>query len=112
MVKRRGIEFLGIYDAHRYETEIRNVLHICADRDLAIEINTSTLRRSIGKTSPSSEILGWFLEEGGRWVTFGSDSHHPEHVGDGIAGAFASSQKLGLDYQTYFRLRKPSTSPG
>ncbi len=112
VVKRQGVEFLGAYDAHRYETEIRNVLRICADRDLAIEINTSTLWRSIGKTSPSPEILGWFLEEGGRWVTFGSDSHRPEHVGYGIVDAFVSSQKLGLDHQTYFRLRKPNTSPG
>ncbi len=112
VVKRRGIEFLGAYDARRFEVEIRKVLRICADRDLAIEINTSTLRRSIGETCPSPEILRWYLEEGGRWVIFGSDAHHPAQVGYGIADSFASSHKLGLNHKTCFRLRKASSSPG
>ena len=108
VVKRRGIQNIGPFNAIDYEDEIRTVLRICADRGLAIEINTSTLRLSAGGTSPTIEILSWFLEEGGRWITFGSDAHHPENVGFGIAEAYEAGKVLGIQHPTYFASRVPS----
>jgi histidinol-phosphatase (PHP family) len=84
VVKRYGYEHYGEFQPEQYEDQIRRILHKLAERSLAIEINTSTLRRSIQMPSPDSRILQWFLEDGGRLVTLGSDAHIPQDVGFGL----------------------------
>ena len=65
VVKRYGYNIYGDYNPSRYESEIRQVLRTCVKRGIVIEINTSTLRWSVGETSPTRPILDWYREEGG-----------------------------------------------
>ncbi len=105
VIKRLGFEQYGFYDAASYEPEIRAVLRTCAERGRAVEINTSTLRRTVNQTSPEPWVLGWFAEEGGRWITFGSDAHEPEHIGYALESVTSAVRKAGLDGLATFESR-------
>lgn len=107
VVKRYGFDRYGAFDPALYESEIRLVLKTLADRGLALEVNTSTLRRPVGQTSPGITILGWFKQEGGRHVTLGSDAHHPEHVAFGLQHALDNVRAAGFTQLTGFEHREP-----
>ncbi|WP_328321585.1 PHP domain-containing protein [Kribbella sp. NBC_00382] len=62
-----------------FEDELRHALRALADGDRALEINT---RLPLHPT-----ILGWWREEGGQRVAFGSDAHLPEALAAGLASA-------------------------
>ncbi|MEW6569163.1 MAG: histidinol-phosphatase HisJ family protein [Chloroflexota bacterium] len=110
-LKRYGVERYGPYDPRRYEADIRAVLRACAESDLALEINTSSLRRSIRETSPAQLVLTWFRQEGGRWVTVGSDAHLPEHVGFGLEQCLDTIHAAGFESVACFERRRPSPIP-
>jgi histidinol-phosphatase (PHP family) len=111
VVKRYGFDIYGVYDPLQFEREIRDVLSICAKRGIAMEVNTAPLRRPIQQVSPSPIILSWFLEEGGRWVTLGSDAHLAEHVGFGLETAMSSLRSAGFEDLASFKSRNPSAIP-
>ncbi|WNV87062.1 PHP domain-containing protein [Umezawaea sp. Da 62-37] len=72
----------GPYDARAHEVEVRAVLRALADSGRALEVNT---------TAPSDgEVVGWWREEGGTAVSFGSDAHAPAKV----ARRFAETAEL------------------
>lgn len=107
IVKRYGFEHYGPFDPHPFEAPIRAILGRLANKDLALEINTITLRRSVNEASPSRQILEWFRQEGGQWVTLGSDAHTPEDVGRNLEDALAILQESGnLQLASYHQRRK------
>jgi histidinol-phosphatase (PHP family) len=108
VVKRYGFDYYGLYDPQEYEPEIRTVLHACAERGIALEINTSTLRRPISETTPALEVLRWYLEEGGDWITFGSDAHRIEHLGFGHEHVKKMLIDAGGNGFAHFERRTPS----
>lgn len=61
------------YDARDYEEEYRAVLRALARSERALEVNTNA-------PWPAPRVLGWWYEEGGKAVSFGSDAHRPEDV--------------------------------
>ncbi|MGD2251507.1 MAG: histidinol-phosphatase HisJ family protein [Anaerolineales bacterium] len=111
IVKRYGFEHYGPFDPQRYQSEIRSILRACASRGIAIEVNTSTLRRSVNEPSPNTTPLRWFAEEGGKWITLGSDAHLPEHVGFGLQKAIRSVCAAGFEVLAAYELRQPRGQP-
>jgi histidinol-phosphatase (PHP family) len=112
VVKRFGFEAYGPFEVTRYEAEIRAVLQAIAGRGLGLEINTSPLRRSVQQTSPAQPVIDWFFEEGGRWLTLGSDAHEPQHVGHELQAALQSAQAAGFAAAARYRTRRPSLADG
>jgi histidinol-phosphatase (PHP family) len=106
IVKRYGFDYYGPFEPEIYEAEIRDILRACADSGMALEINTSTLRRPIGQTSPNKKIVGWFLEEGGRFITLGSDAHHPGAVAHGLDEIMQWLPEIGFNHLASFTARK------
>lgn len=106
IVKRYGFEHYGPFDPREFEASIRSILRTLAKRNIAIEINTITLRRSVNETSPSRQILHWFFEEGGQWVTIGSDAHTPEEVGFGLHQALSHLLELQQNNLASFHQRQ------
>jgi histidinol-phosphatase (PHP family) len=106
VVKRYGYEYYGEFQAESYEEPIRRILHKLADRNLALEVNTSTLRRSIQIPSPDSLIIQWFLEEGGRFLTLGSDAHIPQDVGFGLGSLETMVKSMGYCGLAQFERRR------
>lgn len=60
--------------------ELLEILKCVKNKSMAVEINTSGLRKEINETYPNLNILP-FLEEYDIPITFGSDAHKPEQVG-------------------------------
>jgi len=90
-----------------YEVPMRRVLRAVAERGKALEVNTSYRRRGMGLPGPSVQVLRWFREEGGRFVTLGSDAHRPEDVGADFGEALAMVRAAGFEAITVFRQRRP-----
>ncbi len=60
--------------------DVEEVLALCRDRGMSMEINTAGLRKQIAETYPAPDIIRLALEAGVP-VTIGADAHQPSHVG-------------------------------
>ncbi|GAA2621417.1 PHP domain-containing protein [Paractinoplanes durhamensis] len=78
----------GPFDPYVFEDQFRPALRALADGGRALEVNTRRQFRP--------ELVRWFREEGGDAVTFGSDAHFPEAVGQGLAEAVAMVEAHGF----------------
>jgi histidinol-phosphatase (PHP family) len=79
----------GPYDEHAFEEEYRAVLRALAASGRVLEVNTF---------SPllSPAVLRWWREEGGAAISFGSDAHVPQRVGDGFRAAMEVAEAAGF----------------
>jgi histidinol-phosphatase (PHP family) len=96
------------YDAAVYEDEFRSVLRAAAKRDLVLELNTTRGREPERYLCPGPVVLGWWREEGGRAISFGSDAHSPDVLAAGFAPARDVANAAGFkpqDDPTAFWLR-------
>jgi histidinol-phosphatase (PHP family) len=111
IVKRYGFDAYGPFDPGLVEAEIRAVLHELAVANRALEINTGTVRRPVGETSPTHTILRWFRDEGGRYVTFGSDAHHAPDLAAGWEQALMELRSAGFEHYATYQKRQPKLRP-
>jgi histidinol-phosphatase (PHP family) len=82
-----------------YEPLERRALEAVAEAGMALDVNTSGLRRPAKEIYPSLRILR-LAREMGIGITFGSDAHDPARVGDEFARAVAHAKAAGF---THFR---------
>jgi histidinol-phosphatase (PHP family) len=112
---RSGIfQILGHIDAMRayfvpfsaIPTEaVDRTLKIIAEYDVAIEINTSGKTKSCGGWYPVDDVLERALHYGVR-VTFGSDAHIPERVGDDWDEVSNRLKEIGFKEWVYFKQKQ------
>jgi len=85
---RRGLALAGLnYDFNELELwpdTMDKILKVIIDRNIALELNTSGLRRKEKVTYPIPGILERFSELGGILVTVGSDTHREPHAFFGL----------------------------
>lgn len=79
----------GPYQETDFEEEYRGVLRALAASGRVLEINTFS-------PLASRQLLGWWREEGGTAVSFGSDAHVPSRVGDKFQHAIAVAEAAGF----------------
>lgn len=110
MVSFNGLTTLGhLTYIHRYITlakkpfdfkphydKITAVYRSLMDRDMALELNISTLWKGLGIAMPTLELLKLYKDQGGKLITVGSDAHSPEHVGKCIRKGYALLQTAGF----------------
>ena len=70
--------------------------------NMAVEINTSGLRKPVKETYPSDELLEMILNEGID-ITFASDAHAPDQVGYKLKETIEKIKKLGVSEAVYFK---------
>lgn len=75
LIKSADLSILG-----RNEAEVQDLLQRIKKRDMAIEINTSGLRKEIAETYPTLQMLP-LISELNIPLTIGSDAHQPDQVG-------------------------------
>lgn len=75
-----------------------------AEAGMAIEINTVGRLLPVGECHPSLSLLTWARERG-IGLTFGSDAHTPERVGDGFVEALALARAAGYTTSRHFQRR-------
>jgi histidinol-phosphatase (PHP family) len=78
----------GPFDPGVFEEEFRHALRATAESGRALEINT--------RLPLHATILGWWHQEGGDAITFGSDAHLPPYVAHGFADAARMAEAYGF----------------
>ena len=101
----------GTYDPALLEDLIRPILDKVIRRGIALDINTSALRKPAQVLSPGERILRWYREMGGERITLGSDAHYAHHVGAGLEAALSAAQNAGFTHLTQFTRRQPVLVP-
>ena len=71
-----------------------------------MEINTSSLRKRLTTTMPDSEILQIYKNNGGQFITIGSDAHEVKDVGADYEKAQKVVEQLGLKIVVYKRRQR------
>ncbi len=72
---------------------------------MCVEINTSGLRKPCHEIYPSEKLLRMCFNNGVP-ISFGSDAHAPEDVGNGFDQAIALARRVGYEEITRFTQRK------
>jgi histidinol-phosphatase (PHP family) len=85
------------YDFSKHRDKLETLFCKMIPRDVALEVNVSTLWRGLGFAMPDRDILSLYRECGGRLVTVGTDSHSPEHIGECIDEGFELLRSVGLN---------------
>jgi histidinol-phosphatase (PHP family) len=82
-------------------------LELIKKKDLAIEINTSGLRKKVGEQYPSNEIIKKIYDLDIP-ILLGSDAHHPNEIGYNFNEMIKLIKMIGFNQLAYFEKRKRS----
>jgi histidinol-phosphatase (PHP family) len=82
--------------------KVNETLQVIGEQGVAIEINTSGKTKDVGGWYPSDEMLERALFYGVE-VTFGSDSHIPERIGDDWDLVSTRLREIGFKEWVYFK---------
>lgn len=99
--------FEGAPTYRGYEEPIDQILSQLVARDMALEVNTSGLRKWLGCIGLEPWVLRRFRALGGRYVTIGSDAHVRADIGAGLSEALALIQSAGFSHYTYYKNGAP-----
>jgi histidinol-phosphatase (PHP family) len=86
------------------------VLDAIAESGMGIEINTSGLRREIGEIYPSTGLLKMSRERDIP-ISFGSDAHRPQEVGESFAKGIKAATDAGYTECLQMRQRAQNLIP-
>ncbi len=86
-------------------SQIKDIFKQMISNDIALEINTSSLRKGLTETMPDKEFLLIYEDAGGKKVTVGADTHAVEDLASGYE--YANSLISGVMESTVFINRKP-----
>jgi histidinol-phosphatase (PHP family) len=78
----------GPFEPRAFEDEFRHALRVLAASDRALEVNT--------QVPLHPEIVGWWRDEGGDAITFGSDAHEPASLANGFREVAAMVEAHGF----------------
>jgi histidinol-phosphatase (PHP family) len=81
------------------------VLRAIKQYNLAVEINSAGLRKKVGELYPAADLVNVMFSYDIP-ITFGSDAHHPDQIGEGLAEAYHSARQAGYRYLVRFTQRK------
>jgi len=95
---------------HAVKEMIGSVLEKIARAQMAIEINTSGLRKPVREIYPSLMLLG-MARDHGIPICFGSDAHKPDEVGYEFASALKLAQSAGYSEAVRFSARHKKSYP-
>ncbi len=85
------------FDFHPYYDKLEALYRAVIRRDIALELNVSTLWKGLGISMPTMELLKFYRDCGGRLITVGSDAHAPEHLAGAIRKGYALLATVGFD---------------
>lgn len=108
-VKHGGFDALGHIDfPKRYygeiyytEAKLQEIFKYLLEKDMIIEINTSSLRKGYNETMPGKELLEIYKDCGGKYVTIGSDAHEVKDLGADMDAAESLMKDLSLQQVVY-----------
>jgi len=81
IIKRHGISLYGSFEVDKYREKIKKILATIIEKNMVIEINSSSFRFGLGEQYPTNDIIKMYKDLGGREVTIGSDAHSISNFG-------------------------------
>lgn len=84
------------FDFKPFYDQIASIYDTLVSRDIALELNVSTLWKGLGVSMPTMELLKLYVDRGGRLVTVGSDTHAPETLGKAIRKGYVILRTVGI----------------
>jgi len=75
---------------------IPQILRMMIDRNIVLEINTSTLRKGFDEPMPSKWILSKYKKMGGKKVTVGSDAHRLNELNTNFNKAYSLIEEFNF----------------
>lgn len=100
----------GIYkrevDLSRFENKTDNILKTIIKREIALEVNTSTVDL-LGDFMPGEDIIRRYYNLGGRLITLGSDAHVLEKASTNFEKAAELLLDIGFKNLYYYEKRVP-----
>ena len=94
-------------DLSRHEPGTEKVLSEIISRDIALEINTCTLRMELGSVTPVPSVIEKYFSMGGRRITIGSDAHDPDRIGYAVADTQKALYDMGFREITVYHGGRP-----
>ena len=88
-----------------FEEEVRAIMKLAAQQGIAMEINGKSYRNGSFLLEPF--LLDWYREEGGEYLTYGSDSHRTDQLLRSYNEAKAYALAHDMNYFVYFEKRRP-----
>jgi histidinol-phosphatase (PHP family) len=88
---------LGIIDA---------ILKEIISHGKCLELNTN-VKRVPSLTLPDQKVLRRYFALGGENITFGSDAHQTERIGQNFSAVADLARQIGFKYWTVYKQRKP-----
>ena len=85
------------YDFTKHAERAEELFKKMIQKDIALEVNVSTLWKGLGFAMPDREFLSLYRDCGGKLITVGTDSHSPEHIGECVEEGFKLLKSVGLD---------------
>ena len=101
------IDFPKRYYGEIYYTEavMNEIVSTLVEKDMILEINTSSLRKGHAQTMPGKELLEIYQANGGKYVTIGSDAHVVADIGADYMVTKRLIEDIGLQ-EVVYRKRK------
>jgi len=90
----------------KYDDLYRKLFEILIRRGIALEINTSGLRKTINQPSPSFELLELYKSAGGELITVGSDAHNIGDIFSGAEYVYGRLSEIGFKYISIVKDKK------
>ncbi len=84
------------FDFKQHYDKITEIYRALIARDMALELNVSTLWKGLGISMPTLELLKLYKDQGGHLITVGSDAHSPENLGKCIRKGYALLRTAGF----------------
>lgn len=85
--------------------EVEKTAQVFKETGVAVEINTSGLRKTVGEMYPAFDCMQIYAKHQIP-LTFGSDAHQPSHVGADFSDAIKLAQQAGYREYILFKDRK------
>lgn len=93
-----------------FKDKIDNILHKIIQLDKTIECNTN-IRLADFTFLPELPLLQRYKELGGKRITFSSDAHTPDRIGDKYSQTCEIVKSLGFTHWTIYKQRLPISVP-
>ncbi len=98
-------------DMSRYDAIIDKILETIIRNGIAMEVNSSGIRKGLHVPMPAAEYVKRYFDKGGRMVTVGSDAHRVSDVGADIPQVIELLKDVGFSEICVFRKKQPIFIP-
>ena len=111
LAKRYARRYWNAFDIREHADVIDEIWRTTLAADIIPEINTSTLRDSVGEAMPDRWTIERYVEAGGTVMSIGSDAHRSDHIGAGFEEATAILRHAGIESEAVFTARQRGLIP-